>query len=163
MKKLLVLLVLAGLFSAAKAQLRVKKKCDDFAVDILRGKVNGLKPDARQVDIINAFPCSTGQVPDGNDSKCGGEVLYKDKDIFFYTQREYIEIGDKFKGKLSMPLMGAKRSSLFNMLGNPALKDDTWDAFQMAYGTLVLHYNSAGRVNKIQFSTKNTEQLSLCQ
>jgi hypothetical protein len=59
--------------------------------------------------------------------------------------------------------MGVARNSLFKTLGNPKIKDDNWDAYQMAYGTLVLHYNKAGKVNLVQFSTRGTESLSLCE
>ena len=47
----------------------------------------------------------------------------------FFTGREYVEIGPKFKGKLTLPLMGGKRGSFFKVLGNPKLKDTDWDAF----------------------------------
>jgi hypothetical protein len=100
---------------------------------------------------------------DSTKSKCGAGVFYKDRDISFYTDRDYIQVGPKFKGKLTVPLMGAKRTSLFQWLGNPILKDDKWDAFQMSYGVLVLHYDATGKVILIQFSTKNTETLSLCE
>ncbi len=59
--------------------------------------------------------------------------------------------------------MGANRNGLFKMLGNPKLKDENWDAFEMAYGLLVLHYTKAGKVNLIQMTTKSTETLSLCE
>ena len=65
--------------------------------------------------------------------------------FIFYTKRDYIEIGPKFLGKLSIPLLGTKRNSLFKSLGNPKIKDDLWDAYEMQYGTLVLHYDVAGR------------------
>jgi hypothetical protein len=52
---------------------------------------------------------------------------------------------------------------LFNYLGNPKVKDTNWEAFQTAYGILVLHYNTAGKVYKFQFSTKTAETLSLCE
>ena len=58
--------------------------------------------------------------------------------------------------------MGASRTNLFKMLGNPAMKDLDWDAFQLRYGTLVLYYSKAGKVNKIQISSKGTETLKLC-
>jgi hypothetical protein len=67
------------------------------------------------------------------------------------------------KGSLSLPIMGASRNSFFKTLGNPKIKDDTWDAFQMQYGTLVLHYNKANKVIKIQISTLPTEALNLCE
>lgn len=81
----------------------------------------------------------------------------------FFTTRDYVEIGEKFKGKLSIPLFGAARNSLFKVLGNPQMKDATWDAFQTAYGILVLHYNKANKVRLIQFSTHGTSTLSLCE
>jgi hypothetical protein len=77
--------------------------------------------------------------------------------------RYYIEIRQNFKGKLSLPLMGASRKSLFKFLGNPKIKDIGWDAFQTAYGTHVLYYNKAGRIYKLQISNKSTETLKLCE
>ena len=94
---------------------------------------------------------------------CGGLISYKDKDIYFYTTKAYIEIREKFKGKLSIPLMGAARSGLFKILGHPKIKDVTWDAFQTKYGVLILYYNKASRINKIQFSRKTTDTIQLCE
>ena len=59
--------------------------------------------------------------------------------------------------------MGANRNSFFKTLGNPKIKDESWDAFQMQYGTLVLHYNKANKVRLIQISTLATEALNLCE
>lgn len=162
MKKTFCLFFCATIALASTAQLVAKSSCAVFTVDILDGKVNGLKPNARWEEIKEKLPCFTGAEPDGSTAKCGGNVFFKDKDIYFFTDRDYIEIGEKFKGKFSVPIMGAARNSLFSILGNPKIKDDTWDAYQMAYGCLVLHYNKAGKVNLIQFSTKSTETLGLC-
>jgi hypothetical protein len=164
MKKLLILLVSVSLLSAANAQLTTKTKCPDFVVDILDGKVSGsIKASSPDYDIKRILPCFTGSQSDGSTSKCGGGVFYKDKDIYFYTDRDYIQIGEKFKGKLTIPLLGAKRNSFFKTLGNPKMTDDAWDAWQMSYGTLVLHYNKAGKVNLIQISTNGMNTLSLCE
>ena len=59
--------------------------------------------------------------------------------------------------------MGANRNSLFKWLGNPKIKDVNWDAYQTQYGTLVLHFNKAGKINLIQFSKLNTDVLTLCE
>jgi hypothetical protein len=150
----------------AIGQLRAKVKCPDIYVDILNGTVNDLKPNNTQSEIKAKFPCFTSAVDETPDAKCGGGIYFKDKDISFFTKRNYIELGPKFPGKLSIPLMGAKRNSLFNLLGNPKIKDDLWDAFEMQYGTLVLHYDvagAAGKVKLIQFSTLPTETLNLCE
>lgn len=163
MKQLFCLLFLIPIVFAVNAQLVAKSTCGVFTVDILDGKLNGLKPDARWSEIKEKLPCFTASQPEGDTARCGGTVSYKDKDVYFFTDRDYIEIREKFQGKFSIPVMGASRNSLFGMLGNPKIKDENWDAFQMAYGCLVLHYNRAGKVYKIQFSTRGTEGLSLCE
>jgi hypothetical protein len=162
MKQLFCLLIFITIVFASNAQLVVKASCGIITVDILDGKVNGLKPNARWQEIKDKLPCFTAAQPEGDTAKCGGSVFYKDKDLYFFTDRDYIEIREKFQGKFTIPVMGVSRSSLFSTLGNPKLKDDNWDAFQTAYGSLVLHYNKAGKVNLVQFSTRATETLSLC-
>jgi hypothetical protein len=163
MRQLFFLLFFTTILFAAKAQLVAKPVCGVFMVDILDGKLNGLKPNARWDEIKGKLPCFTAAEPEGSTAKCGAGIFYKDKDVYFYTDRDYIEIREKFQGKFSIPVMGASRNSLFSTLGNPKIKDENWDAFQTAYGVLILHYNKAGKVNLIQFSTKSTETLSLCE
>lgn len=163
MKQVLLLTLMVTIVFTTKAQLVAKAKCDAFIVDILDGKVNGLKANARLDEIKQKFPCFTAMEPEGSQAKCGGSIFYKDRDVYFYTDRDYIEIKEKFQGKFTTPIMGLARNSLFKILGNPKIKDDNWDAYQMAYGTLVLRYNKAGKVNLVQFSTKGTELLSLCE
>jgi hypothetical protein len=163
MKKIIFLTLALFVVLMAKAQLKAKPTCASFVVDILNGTVNSIKPDFPIPEIKEKLPCYSSAEDESASSKCGGGVFFKDKDIYFYTQRDYIEIGEKFKGQLSIPLLGASRTSLFKWLGNPKIKDANWDAFQMAYGTLVLHYNSANKVRLIQFSTKSTDELSLCE
>lgn len=150
------------LVQSARAQLKKSTPCPVFTVDVLYGKINeGLNPQSTIGEIQKNFPCFTDLQDQASPGKCAG-IFYKDKDIYFYTERDYIEIGPGFKGKLSLPLMGANRKSLFKTLGNPIMKDVSWDAFRLRYGTLVLHYNKAGKVNKLQISSKGTETLKLC-
>lgn len=146
----------------ADAQLKARAICGTFTVDILGGQVNGIRPDLHIDKIKEKLPCFTSAENETAGAKCGGGVFYKDRDIYFYTQRDYVEIGEKFKGKLTLPLMGAKRTNLYKMLGHPLLKDPDWEAYQTQYGCLVLYFRS-GVVKKIQFSTKNTGSLQLCK
>lgn len=163
MKQLLLILFCMSLLPLCKAQLKAKGKCPAFEVDIMAGRVNGMKPDVTNGEIKGKFPCATSSEDETAGSKCGGTVFYKDRDIYFYTGRDYVEIKEKFQGKLSIPLFGTKRGTLFKLLGHPKLKDDNWEAYQIGYGTLILYYNAAGKVNKIQFSTLTSEQLNLCE
>jgi hypothetical protein len=161
MKTVILLPLMAILLSPAYAQLKVKATCNAFSVDILKGKVNDVRPDFTAGQIKAKFPCFTSEDPE--TSKCGGVIYFKDRDVKFFTGRDYVEIGPAFKGQLSIPLMGAKRGSLFKYLGNPSLKDANWDAFETQYGTLILYYNSASKVNMIRFSTKTRDVIQLCE
>jgi len=156
----LMLLLVAGLSS--EAQLKAKAVCPAIEVDVMAGNVNDLYPRSAIGEIKNTLPCFTEVVETDSASRCAG-VFFKDKGISFFTERKYIEVGEQFKGKLNPMLMGVSRSSLFKLLGYPKLKDTDWDAFQMGYGTLILYYNKAGKINKIQISSKNTDAIKLCE
>ena len=163
MKTPVLFFVFLMLCTGASAQLKTTVKCPDFDIDILDGMVNKkILPNSTIGQIELNLPCFTGS-EEGPSSKCGGGVFYKDKDVYFYTSREYVEIGPAFKGKLSIPLMGASRNDLFKWLGAPQIKDVHWDAFQTSYGVLILYYNSASKVNKIQFSTQTANNIRLCE
>ena len=165
MKRVLSLLICLGFLTASMAQLKPKAKCPDLTVDILNGTVNTFRPNTDPEEFKASAACFTSSETDAS-SKCGGIVSYKDKDFYYYTRRKYFEIGPKFIGKISIPIMGTKRGSLFKTLGNPKMKDDLWDAYEMQYGTMVLHYDIAGptgKVKRIQLSTEGTETLSLCE
>ncbi len=53
------------------------------------------------------WPCFTSVTTESD--KCGEAVYYKDKGITFYTGRDYVEITEGFKGKLSVKLLGVPR------------------------------------------------------
>ena len=164
MKTPFIFIISLLLCFGALAQLKTTPKCPDFSIDILNGIVNkAILPNSTVGQIKKNLPCFTGSEEEGTTAKCGAGVFYKDKDIYFYTSRDYIEIGPAFKGTISLPLMGASRNGLFKMLGSPQIKDVHWDAFQTSYGILILYYNSASKVDKIQFSTKTTNTILLCE
>jgi hypothetical protein len=158
---ILSLCILAGF--GADAQLKTSAICQTFTVDILDGKVNRLPVTSTIGQIKEKLPCFTSAEPESATATCGGGVFFKDRDISFYTARDYVEVGPKFKGKLTIPLMGAPRTGLFKWLGVAKIKDINWDAFTMSYGTLILYYNKAGKVNKLQFSTKTPDTIKLCE
>jgi len=161
MKKIPFFLGFLCLASVSMAQLKATVTCPPFEVDILDGKVNGYKANTIAGMIKNKWPCFSSVTNDS--AKCGEAVYYKDKGITFYTSRDYVEITEGFKGKLSVPLLGTPRGSLFKTLGNPKMKDAGWDAYQTSYGCLVLYFNKANKVRLIQFSTNGTESIKLCE
>lgn len=162
MKK--ALFIFGFLYSAlASAQLKTTPVCPGFVVDILDGRIGDIDPRSTVGQVKAKFPCFTSAEPETDSARCGGGVFYKDKDIYFYTGRNYVEIGPAFKGKLSVPLMGAARGSFFKTLGHPMIKDVSWDAYQTSYGLLLLYFNKAGKVNKIRFSTETAGSIKLCE
>jgi len=163
MKKNILFLVFITTALSLQAQLKTTKLCPTFSVDILDGRVNELRVTDNITQIKTKLPCHSSLEEESSSAKCGGGVFYKEQDIYFYTGRDYVEIGPKFKGKLSLPLMGASRTSLYKWLGNAKIKDVSWDAYATQYGILILYYTKANKVNKIQFSTKSAETINLCE
>ncbi len=157
----LFILLLASL--PVSAQLTVSDKCGTILVDILDGKINGMRPNRAHEELAEKLPCFTSQVTAKDSAACGPALYFKDKDFVIYTDRDYVEIGPAFKGKMSVPLLGAKKGSLFSQLGNPKMKDGNWEAYQTSYGLLILYYSNSATVNRIQFSTRTAETISLCQ
>jgi hypothetical protein len=164
MKNTFLAVILMLSFQFLHAQLKTTKAiCPTFSVDVLEGILNNAVTTKSTLGQVKAFfPCFTEEVEVPTATKCGG-IFYADKDIYFYSDRGYIEIKEKFKGKLSLPLLGASRNSLFKWLGNPKMSDASWDAFQTKYGILILYFNKASKIHKIQMSNKSTDTIKLCE
>ncbi|MEJ8819127.1 hypothetical protein [Lacibacter sp. H407] len=162
MKQLLVSMLLLVTSVAVSAQLKVKPDCGVLTVDVFKGWINEAKPNIDPEQIKVKLPCFTSFEKEGPSSTCGGGVYYDNKGIRFYTQRDYIVISSTFKGKFTAPVLGAKKSSMFSRFGNPKLKDANWEAYQMAYGIMIVYYNTAGVANKVIISTKTTDDIDLC-
>lgn len=163
MKKLTLIISSILIGSCMQAQLKTTTTCPEFSVDVLTGRINTLPITSTNGMIKSKFPCFSSVEEEATTAKCGASVFYKEKDIYFYTDRDYVEIGPSFKGKLTIPLMGAARNGLFKYLGHPKIKDVNWDAYTTAYGILILYFSKAGKVNKIQLSTQNEASIKLCE
>jgi hypothetical protein len=73
-----------------------------------------------------------------------------------------VVITEAFKGKFTVPLFGAKSDDLFVKFGNPKVKDANWEAYQMAFGIMIVYYNMKGTINKVILSTKGVDAIDLC-
>jgi hypothetical protein len=163
MKQLTITICLSCMLISATAQLKTSVTCKTFNIDVLEGTINDdLSIKSTLGEFKTAFPCFTSIVDENGGKGCGG-VFYKDKGIDIITERGYFEIASNFKGKLSLPLMGAARTVLFKWLGYPKIKDANWDAFQTKYGIIILYYSKASKVNKIQMSRYSTDAIRLCE
>src|SRR5687768_10092027 len=163
MKKSIILFSLLILAIFTNAQLKARTPCAGFVIDWLGGKINGAAPDNTVGQIKEKLPCFSSIEEESATTKCGGKIEYKEADIRYFTKRDYVEVGEKFKGKQTVPLLGNKKANMFKILGHPKMKDPEWEAFQTAYGCIILYYNKAGIVKKVRFSTNGTETIQLCE
>jgi hypothetical protein len=134
--------------------------CENLEFDVATGTLNGLKPTASQEDVIAALPCSTGSTPEGSDSNYGGGVFFLDHDFFFYTARDFIEIREKFSGRVSLPLLGADQKTVVSRMGSPqrSLAEDRIWLFSRSYGCLRLQFN-ASKVTQIDSHEESCQQV----
>lgn len=146
----------------SRAQLKSTPYCPPFNIDILDGNVNKLYAQSPYGDVKNRLPCFTDAIDELQGSGCGG-VFFKDKGVYFYTYRNYIEIRDNYTGTMTFPLMGADRGSLFKWIGLPKVKDNAWEVYQMRYGILVVYFTDGGKINRLILSNKSAETLRLCE
>lgn len=161
MKAVALAFVLSLASLQLSAQLVKKPSCGTLSVDWLDGTVNGVRPDYNQARIKENLPCFESSEDESQSSTCGGIVKFKE-DIRFYPSRDYAEIGEKFRGKQSFPLLNARKGTLFKFLGKPLLTDANWEAYQTAYGILIVYYK-AGLVKMVRFSTKTADLIQLCE
>jgi len=162
MKAVFLMLISLTVAQVVTAQLTTTPVCPVFTVDVLEGTINEkLDCNSTAGEVQKYFPCFTEVVEETGGAGCGG-VFFKDKGISFFTERDYIEITDKFKGKLIPALLGASRGSLFKVLGNPKIKDPNWEAFVTKFGILILYYDAAGKISKLQISVKGADAIKLC-
>ena len=157
------LLVLISVFASfvSVAQLKTTPVCPPVQVEIISGNVNKLSPKSTLGEVKITLPCFSEVIEEPTGTSCKA-VIYKDRGLYFYPERNYIEIRENFDGKMNPKLIGADRKSLFSMLGYPKIKDITWDAFQMEYGILILYYDKTNKINKIQISSKTVDNIKLC-
>jgi hypothetical protein len=162
MKKTFFVMACLATSHFAMAQLQTTPYCPAISVDVLDGSVNKLYPESPYQEIKNKLPCFSQAIDEPSTTGCAG-VFFKDKGIDFYTYRDYIEITEAFKGKMSLPILGAQRNSLFKWLGLPKVKDNSWEAYQMQHGMIVVYFDAGGKVNKMLISSKSPETLRVCE
>src|SRR4051812_10330796 len=111
-----LLICFSIIISTSHAQLKTTPVCPPISIDILEGSVNKMYPESPIGEIQMRLPCYTETIAEPSATGCAG-VFYRDKGIFFYTYRDYIEINENFKGVMSLPILGAERSSLSKWFG----------------------------------------------
>lgn len=163
MKKLLALLLFTFVIMCSFAQ-----NCDNITVDLKKGTINKLKPTASQDEVKTTLPCSTGDTEDGSDFNCGGGVFFLDNDFFFYTGKDYVEFREKFKGKLSTPVLGlTKAAAIAKLKLGKAIRtlkqeDGRVDLFfKTTYGCVRLEL-AAGKVVTVAMHAAKAKDVELC-
>jgi hypothetical protein len=143
-----------------------KTECDSLFFDLAEGKINGVSPSLSQNDLREWFPCYTSVIADGSPQDCGGGVLYRNHDFYYYTYFDYVEVRSKFKGKMTNDLLGKSREEVRILFGEPFdVKNkegfsDT-DLFPKEYGCLRVKYSS-NKVIAVAAHYNDCDVVSLC-
>src|SRR4051812_37154236 len=100
----ILFLVLAGVFTIhiSFSQLKTTPVCPPFSVDVLGGNINKLNPKSTLGEIQKALPCYS-EIVEADSAKCAG-IFYKDQGVYFFPGRNYFEIRENFKSKITLPL-----------------------------------------------------------
>lgn len=117
---LLVTFLAATSLQSLKAQDATANSCDQLYLDFEKGTLNGVSGAATMEEVKQFFPCFTGETEENmGGSNCGGGVFYLNHDFFIYTGRDYINVRNKFKGKLTTPILGKASSEALSAMGEP--------------------------------------------
>jgi hypothetical protein len=137
--------------------------CSKLKLDLKKGTLNNVKPDASPEKVKNAFTCFTGETEEGSSFNCGGGIFYLDHDFFFYTHRNYIEVRENFNNDNIEPaIMGKSMKEIEEMYGQPALKPEVnIYLYEMPYGTLQIEFYD-GFVNMIAIHSDKPDEVELC-
>lgn len=171
MKKTFFLIALL-LFSVLADAQKNKVVCDTLRVDLDSGMVNKIRPDAPMDTLLKYFPCYTERIEEGEESPCGGGLIYDYLNFAIYSYRDYFEIRTGFIGKINYQLWGHNEEYLQTVLGEPVRVTDVQEYdgapvktvffYKKNYGSLLVWLNEEHKIFKIQVSAKEVEKMDLC-
>lgn len=92
---------------------------DPFLLDVQRGALSNVLPDATPDQVKRLFPCFTGETQDGSRLNYGGGVFYNNHKMFFYTGRNFIAVRKGFVGTVKPPLLEKGKMVLDSTFGKP--------------------------------------------
>lgn len=163
MKKIIALSIFSFAFVYGFTQ-----NCDNIMVNLKQGTINKLKLTASQDEVKAALPCSTGDTEEGSDFNCGGGVFFLNNSFFFYTGKDYVEFRQKFKGKLSVAVLGVTKLAAIAKLklGKPIRTEKQEDGredlfFKTTYGCIRLEL-AKGKVVTVAMHAVKAKEVELC-
>jgi hypothetical protein len=142
--------------------------CDELVANLAKGTLNGLKPGAAMEAVKEKLPCFTGDSEEGGAFNCGGGVFYLNHDFFYYTGNDYIELRSKFKGKVSVQVLGLtkaaaiKKMKVFGRVVRTQKNgNQSFLFFKTSYGCICLTLED-GSVKKLGMYNKPAAKVELC-
>ena len=152
---------------SATATLAQNGDCDKIHVDVKKGTINKLKPNAPMDKIQAAFPCFTGVTKEDEGYNCGGGVFFINHDFYAYTGRDYWEIRGKFDGTWSDKLLGLRPADMEFRFGDPIREEKIpgykVQFFKAKYGCIRVQFNvQSGRSEEIGLHYVPADKVELC-
>jgi hypothetical protein len=151
----------------------VIKGCPPIIVDITTGTVTTLKPAASFTQVKSRLPCFTGETKEGSVLNCGGGVFFGDRDLYFYTERDFIEIRKNFKGVfrkdgLELDIIGMEVKTFNILIGDEpsrTLSEDDTDNYTgvwaTSYGSLRVTFVQ-GVVSQVAIHSQSPDKIRVC-
>lgn len=139
--------------------------CAAIDVDLDKGTINGLKPNAKMETVKRKLPCYTGYSEEDTTINCGGGVFYLNNDFYFYTGNNFIEIRGKYTGGINYSLLGKSRGEVKATLGNTAItrnNERIW-LYKRTYGTLRVTFDMNGRVIELGIYSAPPDKVYICE
>jgi hypothetical protein len=165
--RLLVCLLLICGSPVLRAMAQGNGKCPPIYVDIKKGTINKIKPNATPEKMQEVFPCFTGITGEDEGYNCGGGVFFINNDFYCYTGRDYFEIRAKFKGEWSHKLLGLRAADLEFKYGSPVREEEIpgykVHFFKMKYGCLRVQFSTTSkRAEEIGIHYVPASRVELC-
>ncbi len=126
-------------------------KCPKLIFDLEAGTMNGLKPTASQDEIVAAIPCVSSITEEGSKFNQGGGVFYTAKKFYVYTAEDYMQIRERYWGKVTPDLEEASRDRVLSHYGMPneTAAKGTRIYYTKPYGCLQFMFGKDGIVSRI--------------
>jgi len=136
--------------------------CNNLVLDLNQGTLNGLAPTVSQAQVKQYLPCATGDTEDGEVYNYGGGVFFLNHDFFMYTGKDFIEVRQDFKGKVTDNMMEKSKADILARYGQAAIDNGYKLFFNRQYGCLRFTFNGTS-VKEIGVYSASCEQASQIQ
>lgn len=132
--------------------------CGEVFIDLTKGTINGLKPDADYAMAKQALPGCTEVVDAMERMNDTEEYLANSVGFRFYFSAETLEVWNGVKAKTSVKFCGKKPKVLDALFGESEIKGDFHRIYKTDYGSLYVSLDKRGKIDLISMHTTTVDE-----